>query len=300
MNTLITTIGGATEDFTFHTHEGRLITENKDVLHERMLAFEYGAKIGVDQVFSTFGGGASNAAVNLSGLGFKVQIVGSLGSDERGRSVLQNLRSKRVNVKMMQINRGADTGFSFIVINQRSERLIFSHRGANVALDLGKKELKTMEKSDWLYIASLSGARAETNLKKIFSIKYSKKIWNPGREQLVLRKKVLANFLKRTDIFCVNIDEAKELVMSFGKYKRDNFVFLNKLDNLLKEIYSYGPKMVVITSGDKGAGVFDGKVIYHQAIVKTKKKMETTGVGDRKSTRLNSSHVRTSRMPSSA
>jgi len=37
----IITIGGATEDITFYTKEGVLIDNKKDVLRQKLLAFEY-------------------------------------------------------------------------------------------------------------------------------------------------------------------------------------------------------------------------------------------------------------------
>ena len=51
------TIGGATEDITFYTAEGLLINNKKDLTKQKLLAFEYGAKIKIDKSFSGFGGG---------------------------------------------------------------------------------------------------------------------------------------------------------------------------------------------------------------------------------------------------
>jgi len=45
----IITIGGATRDITFFTKEGILIDNHRDVLRQKLLAFEYGAKIRVDR-----------------------------------------------------------------------------------------------------------------------------------------------------------------------------------------------------------------------------------------------------------
>ena len=47
------TIGGATEDITFYTTEGVVIDNSKDLLRQKLLAFEYGAKIKIDAAYST-------------------------------------------------------------------------------------------------------------------------------------------------------------------------------------------------------------------------------------------------------
>ena len=44
----VITIGGGTEDFSFYTHAGLVLRSKKDVLHQKLIAFEYGAKIGAN------------------------------------------------------------------------------------------------------------------------------------------------------------------------------------------------------------------------------------------------------------
>jgi len=42
----------------------------------------------------------------------------------------------------------------------------------------------------------------------------------------------------------------------------------------------FGPRIAVITNGRHGADVISGNKTYHQPIVKEKKRVDTTGVGD--------------------
>jgi sugar/nucleoside kinase (ribokinase family) len=56
--------------------------------------------------------------------------------------------------------------------------------------------------------------------------------------------------------------------------------FLEQTDNLLKIIKSFGPQIVLITLGEEGVAAYDGKKIYQRAIIKEKKRVDTTGVGD--------------------
>ena len=75
-------IGGATRDISFFTNDGVLFANPKDILRQKLLAFEYGAKIRVDHFYYTYGGGAANVAVNLSNFGFKSACLAAVGDDE--------------------------------------------------------------------------------------------------------------------------------------------------------------------------------------------------------------------------
>lgn len=274
------TLGGATEDITVGTKEGILLDNKKDILRQKLIAFEYGAKISVDRSYVNYGGGAANAAVNFAGLGFKTAAIFNLGQDDRGRRIVANLKKRGVDSSLVSKSPKAESAFSFILITKENERMIFSSRGANKNLKLNQKQLSALKKSAWLYITSLNGPFWRANLNQVFKIKNLKIAWNPGHEQLLGGVKAIAPYLKKTKVFCVNKDEAIELVLSLKEYKYKDNKFLNQVKNLLLAIYSLGPRLVVITSGKDGADVYDGERFYHENIIKEQKRLDTTGVGD--------------------
>ncbi|MBI4812727.1 carbohydrate kinase family protein [Candidatus Falkowbacteria bacterium] len=291
-------IGGAAEDITFLTNDGVLLSNKKDILRQELMAFEYGAKIEIDRVYYNFGGGAANAAVCLARLGFNVANIGAIGDDERGKRILENFKKHKVDASLVQKVRGGETSFSFILVGKSRDRIIFFSRGAERQLRIANYELQSLRKAKWAYVTSLSG-RWEKNLKKIFGVKSPLSLrldepkarqafvkggtmvaWNPGNAQLAGGIKRLSRYLRKTEVFIVNKDEAIELAMSDKKYRKQPRSFLNKADNLLKIIHFYGPKITVITNGRQGAHAYDGKKVYFQPIIKEKKKADTTGVGD--------------------
>lgn len=277
------TIGGATEDITFYTNEGVLIDNPKDLTRQKLLAFEYGAKVKIDKSFSGFGGGAANAAVSLANFGFKTACLVSLGKDERGRRILNNLRNRGVDVSLARTVNGRETGFSLLLVGPLNEHIVFSNRAANDELRITssgrRNELRIMKHAGWIYLTSLSGSWRD-NLEKIFSVKNAKISWNPGHRQIIAGLKVLGKFFKATTCLIVNKDEAIELVISDKKYRRKNRAFLKKPDNLLLALSSCGPKIVLITDGKNGAGAACQGKIYHQPIIKETRRADTTGVGD--------------------
>lgn len=275
----IITIGGATRDVTFLTAEGILIDNHRDVLRQKLLAFEYGAKIKVDHFYNLFGGGAANAAVNFAHSGFKTACLARVGTDDSGQEIIANLRRQGVATGLVATDSKAATGLSFILVAAGGERIIFTNRSANNDLQVSKKEMPLLNQANWLYLASISGDWLKA-ARLIFSLSHPKIAWNPGIVQYQAGLKKLSPFLNRTEAFCINKDEAIELVLSDSRYHGKSPDFLNSTKNLLIALKSTGPKLILITSGQDGADVYDGEKFYHQDILKEKKRVDTTGVGD--------------------
>lgn len=275
----VITIGGATEDITFYTKEGILIDNKKDLTKQKLLAFEYGAKIKVDKSYSGFGGGAANSAVAFARLGFKSACLCAVGDDERGREIIANFKSQGVDTALVQKIKNKETGFSFLLVGQSNEHICFSNRAANDELRITSYELRVMASAKWIYLTSLSG-KWQTNLEKIFSLSGAKIAWNPGHRQIITGVKILKKYLRRAVCLIVNQDEALELTLSAEKFKNKSAAYLTSQKNLLSALKSFGPEIAVITNGRKGAEAIAGEQVYHQPIIKEKQRVDTTGVGD--------------------
>jgi len=272
-------IGGATEDITFYTTEGVLMDNKGDVLRQKLICFEYGAKIKVDRSHTTFGGGAANAAVSASRLGLRSAIIACVGLDSRGEAIKENLATQGVDSSLVQVSEKKETGFSFLLTGPGNEHVVFSNRASNDEVKISLRESDALKDTKWVYITSLSGEWREV-LEKIFKAEGPKIAWNPGHRQLLLGYKAIGGYLKKAEVLLVNKDEAIELVKSHKDYSSKDNKFLNDIRNLLTVISSWGPKTVVITNGRHGAYAQVGKKSYFQKILKEKKRLNTTGVGD--------------------
>lgn len=271
------TIGGLTEDVVFFTEDGVLISNKKNLLQQKLLAFEYGAKINIKEIGYYFGGGASNSAVNLSNLGFRVACLAKNGSDDRGKRILDNLKKNKINCENIEIDKKNDSGFSFIV-NNKKDRIIFTYRGANEYLEIKPSHQKIIKNSNWVYLSSLPD-NFINSLKNIYNFK-NKIAWNPGLNQLSKGVNPISSFLKNTDIFMLNKDEGLELIKKTTKFNSIKNSFLNNSKNLIKILKQFGPNKIILTEGAKGAYFYDGNNFYHQKIIKGQKRIDSTGVGD--------------------
>ncbi|MFH1030239.1 MAG: carbohydrate kinase family protein [bacterium] len=285
----VLTIGGAVQDITFYTSDGKILKNpDNDQTCLELLGFEYGAKVKVEEANFTFGGGAQNAAVSIARLGYKAAALISVGNDGVGKEIIDNLKSNKVNTKFVQ-TKDTSTGFSFVLTDRKtSEHVVFSYRGANDKLVLGNELKIALPK--WIYMTSLSGNWEKNVIAKVFKFKKSSNCriaWNPGTRQLEAGYCRIGKYLQETDVLILNKDEAVELVISAeaaaGRV-RDAIYRVGGTKKLARELYGmvYGKNangIAVVTDGRRGAYAYDGKKIYYSPVIKVKR-VDTTGVGD--------------------
>lgn len=276
------TIGGTTRDISFFTDKGVVVNNKKDILRQKLLGFEYGAKIKVDKFYYSFGGGAANAAACLANFGLKTACLAPVGSDYSGRLIIENLKKRQIDTRLIRKIKKEESGSSFILIDPSGERIIFAQRGANKNLVISRKDLSYLKKTRGIYIASLAGDWLK-NLDNIFSVVNDQGpnvFWNPGTTQLIGGADKIKMYLKKTTVLACNKGEAMALVLNSQGFKKTDHKILNNTEKLIKIIHGFGPKLVVITMGSEGVMVFDGQKITKHGILKEKKRVDTTGVGD--------------------
>ncbi len=261
----VITVGGATRDMMFYSKEGELVSTG-NLTKQKMLAFEYGAKIVADKLYFSFGGGAANSAVSFAKLGLKTATVCRVGNGDNGNLVVKNFRNNKVDTAFTIMDNRGQTGFSVVltVDNSSREHILFGYRGANEFLR--DKDLP-MEKVDceWYYVTSLPKAYWSGIIQKL--CRSGKNIaWNPGGRQLSQMSRV-KKYLPKVRVLILNKDEAYE------------FKKLKNTKGLLKHLFDLGPEIVVITDGENGVYAYDGQKYYYYK-AKRAKSVDTVGVGD--------------------
>lgn len=276
----IITIGGATRDITFITDKGRIIETPENLTEQKLMGFEYGAKIKSEEVIFNFGGGACNTAATFQKLGLKVAVKCMVGKDDDGRAIIDNLKKIGIDTELIQVDEARRTGFSLIVLDKKgADRIIFVHKGASEFLHLKKEDL--VGKSKWIYVTSLAN-QWKNSLDEIKNavveggIKFA---WNPGGAQLAGGTNNLKEYFKVTDMLILNKDEAIELVQGDESIKLD-YNQMNDPSVLAKHIKKWGPKIVVVTDGKSGAYVYGGGDQVLFAPGTDNRGVDATGAGD--------------------
>lgn len=273
----VITIGSCLEDIAFYTDEGVIIENKKDLLRQKLLAFEFGAKIKIEKTLTNFGGGAANAAATFASFGFATGIITAIGDDQRGERIMRNFKQRKISTAMVHKVKGIESTYSVLIIGPKNEHVVFTNRRATSSLEMTDQDLEMAKSAKWIFITSLSG-RWENLLDMVLGIKNVNKAWNPGQTQLLKGAKKLKKYLAKIDVLILNKDEAIELVNSAGiKREKERF---NDVDYLIETIYKWGPGIIAITDGENGATVKSKHGVVHQGIYKVKKISDTTGVGD--------------------
>lgn len=288
----IITIGGATYDITFfpNTKETLLIDNKQDILRQKLLAFEHGAKISSEKVVHGFGGGAANTAVSFANLGFKSAAIVAVGNDIFGAEIIANFKKRKVGIDLIQKIPNYASDLAVIIIGRDKDRIIFRDDNVKNKLQLNRKGIAAIKNVKWVYLNSLSGDWQKI-LTEVFRVKDKnpdlKIAWNPGQSQLIGGLNELSGFLKQTEVLILNQDEAIQLVISDSEVKKQNTcgessrtIDLNNVKNLLPIIKNYGPRIVVITCGKKGAWAYGGTRMHYAKIIEKGNRVDTTGVGD--------------------
>lgn len=237
---------------------------------ECKICMAYGDKIPLDgSPISLVAGNAANNAVGGSRLGLKTAIYVNVGDDDGGERTIKKLKVEKIDTRYVVVNRGMENNYH-TVLNFQGERTILIYHQP------WQYKLPDLDSAKWIYLTSLSPSFTQSNLlKEIESYLErcgAKLLYNPGTFQMKAGVKKNPRLLSLTEIFIVNMEEAKRILVG----KDDAQIPIKKL---LKDLADLGPKMVVITDGAKGSYGYDGEKNYHLGIFPAHL-LEMTGSGD--------------------
>jgi len=246
----VVTFGSAVVDVFVGTD----ISEKKN-----FIAYPVGSKILIKDLKFDIGGGGTNTAVAFSRLGLRTGCICGIGGDLNSVLILNKLRKE--NVKVLTKNKKQKSGYSVILDSKEKNRTILTYKGVNDKITL--KNIKKF-KTSWLYCSSVVGKslKAQKKLMKVLKKQGVGIAFNPS--SYLIKKEILGDMLKLTDILILNKEEAGMLCK-----EKDKLLGLRKL----------GPGIVVITDKNKKIEAFDGKKKY--SLIPNKiKVVERTGAGD--------------------
>lgn len=228
---------------------------------------ELGAKVEIDQVFFSTGGGATNAATTFARQGLDAVFMGVIGKDPAGDAIIDWLDEEGVDTRFVQYTDQYSTGYSVILLAPSGERTILTCRGASNRFGLLKVEDIEKIGPDWAYVSTMSGDFGTLN-KVLTTCKKNdvKVMMNPGHGELAEPQKLKA-LLEDVDVLLVNKEEAGQLVSG------------ETLEELLAHLLNY-VKCAIISDGVGGAIASDGEVVVRAGLYDDVKSVDRTGAGD--------------------
>jgi len=219
--------------------------------------------------FTTFPGGkGANQAVSASKLGAKVRMVGAVGRDDFGATLLSSLAQSRVDTSYIAIV-DSSTGTALITVDQNGANSIVVVPGANDAC-CPRDIDKALQGGDSPGILLVQHEIPEETVE--YAISEAKKsgwtiILNPAPARVIK-----AEILSMVDIIIPNETEAAYLTGS-------KVSSLEEATQAGRKLLARGASTVIITLGDKGALCCMENQTYHIPPYKVKA-IDTTAAGD--------------------
>ena len=215
--------------------------------------------------FETFPGGkGANQAVAAARMGGEVTMVGRVGSDNFGDTLIQGLIEDNIKTTYVIKDSETPTGIAMIAVAANGENMIVVAPGANYKVSevdvTNAREI--MRDTDLLLLqleCPMEAVTAAIDLAKAYDIPV---VLNPAPAQ-PLSQALLAN----VDILTPN---ETELVMLAGE---------DTVDKAIEKVLSWGTKNLVVTLGANGARVVtegvDRHIPAHEITA-----VDTTAAGD--------------------
>ena len=269
-------IGSACKDVFFPTAEGRIVETPEEILSQKKIAFELGAKYKIEERYEALGGCAANVAVGLARLGVSAGCYSHIGNDQIADWILEALEKNNVGAELVTKDDELSSDMSAIVVDKNSgERVIFSNQKANTKLEIIPEKISSAE---WLFVGDLHGDW-QKDLDVILAVAKEhgiKLAYNPKQSQIHEDVKKIAEIIAGTAVLFLNKDEALEILSQIGDFSKENLEDENFLAEELKKL---GAQIVVITDGVRGAWASDGGEVFFVPGRKVNA-VDSTGAGD--------------------
>lgn len=260
-------IGSATQDvFLSHSPEFAPVCDNPD---DCFFEIPLGAKVNVNRIDFSTGGGATNAATTFARAGEHAIFMGQIAHDPAGASIMKALDEEGIDTSGLALSEKYHTGYSVLLLAPNGERTILTYRGASTHFRGSNFDLKQIKQDpDWLYVTTINGHFAI--LDRLFreaKERGAKIAFNPGKGELADADK-LRGLLSDVDILLAN---REELAKCFAG---------ESLEELVRRASNYCP-VVVGTDGAAGAVAVDQTSFAAAGLYNPKSRVvDRTGAGD--------------------
>ena len=216
------------------------------------------------------GGSVANSIVGMSQLGDKVGFIGKISDDDFGNKYENGLKKENVEYFYTKKKEELPTGTCLILVTPDSERTMCTFLGIAGKINENDIDSSAIKKSQLIFLEGYLWDEGEP--KKAFdkAISYADKVAMSLSDQFCVErhKPHFLNLIKnKLDIIFANEQEMTSLIEA----KR-----FDEVVNFSKELN----KLIVITRGEKGAIVIDGKKIFESEIQKNLNIKDLTGAGD--------------------
>ncbi|MEI6158102.1 MAG: PfkB family carbohydrate kinase, partial [Atribacterota bacterium] len=206
------------------------------------------------------GGEAPTALVTLARLGMKTSFIGKIGDDEPGSFILSGLAEEGVDTSHMVVEKGVSSIIAFCIIE----------KGSGKRTIVWYKELKPLEQYDFDPEFLCSGKILHLDHHEPESATIAASLFKSTGRPIVLD----------IDSYDYRMEQLLSLVdVAIGSENFARCFNPNHYEEAVQKIHHMGPKIVVLTLGEKGCLCYDGVESFIEPGFSVDV-VDTTGCGD--------------------
>lgn len=241
--------------------------------------------------FTALGGKGANQAVQCALMGCRVRFVGCVGSDAHGDEMKRNFQKHGICVQNLKTApSGVSSGMASIMVEHATgHNRIVIVRGANGELsgdDVREAWTDVVEGGTGVVVCQLETS-VEVALESFRLAKQQQQqcattmvtVLNPAPAM----RDVPNELLQLTDVIVPNEEEAATLIAAQSEGEEEHVTIETVEDAMAaaKKLASRGPRIVIITLGDKGCVLYekDSDRCVHVPTMRVSP-VDTTGAGD--------------------
>ena len=237
-------IGDTVVDEFINLKEARV---NCDINHQDCtISMRWGDKVPYDSSVLVPGvGNAANAVVSAARLGLSVGFVSNVGKDRFGEEILATFAKEGVDTRYVAVNESVPTNHHYVLCYGAERTILIRHEHYPYLIPEG------LPPPAWMYLSSLGEHSEAFHIELATWLREhpeTKLAFQPGTFQIKMGKEKLAELYSIAELVSVNKEEAERIL---GKGETD-------IKELLENMRSLGPNIVLITDGPNGAYAFDG------------------------------------------
>lgn len=215
------------------------------------------------------GGKGANQAYAVAKLGGNTRMIGRVGADGYGQTLISSLRSAGADTSGIKAQEGTDTGLAFIYVDEKGENTIVLAKGANALLT--PEDIRGMEQ--YIDAADIVLIQLEIPFE---TVTYAIEAASRRGKTVMLNPAPVRNGLEavygKVDILAPNEGELAALTgMDTGT--------VEGAGSAAKALIGKGVGTVIVTLGDKGALLVQKDNVKHFPARKVKA-VDTTAAGD--------------------
>ncbi len=226
-----------------------------------------GETIQGDDLATIAGGKGANQAVAAARLGAHVTMIGCVGADSFGSTLIENLKKNNVDARHVRRDGSAATGTAIIMVDGNGENSIVLSPGANARISPHDVEPAALSGAKLLLLQLEIPLETVLHTALIARNKKVRVILNPApARDLPDELLQLADYL---------VPNQTELARLSGRKVKDQ----GSLETAARTMLARGVKNLVVTLGEKGALIANRSKLKYVESYKVRP-VDTTGAGD--------------------